>query len=292
MIIAVASGKGGTGKTTVAVNLVSVLSGKQIKTSYIDCDVEEPNGHIFLKPQINNISEASLPFPVIDTEKCTFCGKCAEICQYKAIVFLDKQPLVFQEMCHACGGCFFVCPVGAVSELQRRIGIVEKGFSGDIFFANGKLDIGQAISPPLIREVKKQIPADAVNIVDCPPGTSCPVIESVKGADFVILVTEPTPFGLSDLQLAAEVIIKLKIPFGVFINRSDIGTQDTVQYCERRLIPVMGSIPDDRRIAEKYSTGELLMEHLPEYVEVFDNLFKKISKTLNFKFKDSDNKVI
>jgi len=229
MIISVASGKGGTGKTTVAVNIaLSINSSVQ----FLDCDVEEPNAHIFIKPAIKDRIPSYIPVPEIDKTKCNFCGKCAEVCVYNAIAVLKKDVLLFKELCHGCGACSFLCPQGAIREVDREIGFVELGEKYNLQFVQGKLNIGEAMSPPLIRAVKKHINPGVVSFIDAPPGTSCPVIESIKGSDFCILVTEPTPFGLYDLTLAVEVLRKLEIPFGVVINRSDLGNEKTDEYCK------------------------------------------------------------
>jgi len=273
MKIAIASGKGGTGKTTVAVSLSWIAASRGESTTYADCDVEEPNGHIFLKPEIEKTEKATMLYPVVDENKCISCGKCAEICQFSAIVMIGESPLVFQEMCHDCGGCGIVCPVDAITLTKREIGVVETGRSGSVQFVHGKLNIGQALTPPLIRAVKHHIREDGITIVDCPPGTSCPVIEALQGADYVLLVTEPTPFGLFDLKLAVEVIEKLGIPYGVFINRADIGSRDTLKYCEKRSIPVLASLSDNRQIAEAYSNGFIIAEKLLEFRALFSDLY-------------------
>ncbi|HUT63361.1 MAG TPA: ATP-binding protein [Anaerolineae bacterium] len=278
MRIAIASGKGGTGKTTVATNLVWTAGSTGEEVAYIDCDVEEPNGHIFLKPTIETSEKATMLYPVVDENTCSSCGKCAEICQFKAIIMIGEYPLVFPEMCHDCGGCYEVCPAEAITMNEREIGIVEKGKQGTITFVHGMLNIGQVMSPPLIRIVKRHIPVDGVTIIDCPPGTSCPVIEAVRGSDYTLLVTEPTPFGLNDFMLTVKVIEKLGIPFGVCINRADIGTVDTFKYCEKRFIPVHASLPDDRRIAEVYSRGDIVAEKLPEYRKLFDELYVSLKR--------------
>ncbi len=280
MRIAVASGKGGTGKTTVAVGLAAVLAETGAKVAYADCDVEEPNGHIFLNPAIHETAPATLPYPVIDKEACISCGKCQQICQYKAIILIMGKPLVFPDMCHACGGCALVCPTGAITEEQREIGIVETGESKGIRFIHGRLNIGQILSPPLIRQVKSRISDDETTIIDCPPGTSCPVIMALRGADYILLVTEPTPFGLNDLKLAADAARELRIPFGVLINRSDIGTRDAERYCDKYAIPILGRIPDDRRVAEAYSKGALIDTLIQLHGDVLRNTVQGISKDL------------
>jgi MinD superfamily P-loop ATPase len=278
MRIAIASGKGGTGKTTVAVGLAAVLADTGAAVTYVDCDVEEPNGHLFLHPEIRETVKATLTYPVVDKERCISCGKCQEICRYKAIILIMEKPLVFPEMCHACGGCTLVCPVGAITEAEREIGVIETGASGGIRFIHGRLNVGQILSPPLIRQVKTRIPDDGTAILDCPPGTSCPVITALRGADYILLVTEPTPFGLNDLKLAADAARELQIPFGVLINRSDIGTRDTERYCEKNAVPILGRIPDDRRVAEAYSRGELLDTLLPLYGNIFRDAWRSIER--------------
>jgi MinD superfamily P-loop ATPase len=276
MKIAVASGKGGTGKTTIAVGLAALLSEAGKKVTYADCDVEEPNGHLFLHPEIRETIKATLPYPTIDKELCISCGKCQEICKYKAIILIMDKPLVFPEMCHACGGCTLVCPVGAITEAEREIGVIETGGSDGIRFFHGRLNVGQILSPPLIRQLRNCIPDDGTVILDCPPGTSCPVITAMRGVDYILLVTEPTPFGLNDLKLAFDMARELRIPFGVLINRADIGTRDTERYCKKNAVSILGKIPDDRRVAEAYSRGELIDTLLPIHGEVFQSVLKEI----------------
>lgn len=275
MKIAVASGKGGTGKTTIAVNLALSIN-KEVQL--IDCDVEEPNCHIFMKPILTNSESIGVPVPEVDLTRCTYCGECGKICQYSAIVVIGKKVLTFSELCHGCGGCSLVCPEGAISEVPRELGVVEKGWSNGIEFIQGKLRISEAMAPPLIRAVKKGIDRNKTAIIDAPPGTSCPVIEAVKGSDFCILVTEPTPFGLNDLILAVETVRILKIPFGVVINQADIGDQGVKEYCQKEGIPVLMEIPTDRGIAEAYSIGKTIVEVKPEWKDKFSSLFDNIVK--------------
>lgn len=264
MKIVIASGKGGTGKTTVAVNLARVLADNGQKVQYLDCDVEEPNGHIFLKPDIVESQPVGIPVPIVDEAKCNGCRKCAEACQYHAIAVL-KKPLVFPELCHGCGGCTLVCPTGAIREQDRTIGVVELGSADGIAFAQGRLNIGEPMAPPLIRAVKQRMISTGDALLDAPPGTSCPVVATVRGADCVLLVTEPTPFGLNDLQLAVEMIRQLGVRHGVVINRSDSGDKRVRDYCAAEKIPVLLEISDDRRVAEAYSRGELAARALPEW---------------------------
>ncbi len=275
MILSIASGKGGTGKTTVAVNLALSQENSQ-NIQFLDCDVEEPNAHFFLKPEITKSKEVSLPIPEILEDRCTYCGKCAEVCAYNAIAVLKDNVLVFPELCHGCGGCSLLCPEKAINEKGQRIGDIEFGATNDIQFIHGILDIGQAMSPPLIREVKKHMNSTKTVIIDSPPGTSCPVVESVKGSDFSLLVTEPTPFGLNDLRLAVETLKKLEIPCGVVINRSDIGDSQVEDYCLEQSIPVLMTIPMDRNFAVAYSKGKTIIETQPDYREKFQELFRKI----------------
>jgi len=281
MQIAVASGKGGTGKTTVATNLALTVTKSGQRAIYIDCDVEEPNGHIFLKPEIQSSFPAGIPIPQVDMEKCTGCGLCGQICQYSAIVVIKEKVLTFPELCNGCGGCLLVCPVGAIKEVPREIGMVEQGTADGMGFIQGLLAVGEVRSTPLIKEVRNSSSsADGIKIVDAPPGTSCPVIEAVKGVDFVLLVTEPTPFGLNDLQLAVGMIRELKIPFGVVINRADVGDEKVKEYCQTEGIEVLLEIPDDRRVAEAYSRGELAINAVPAYRSQFRGLVKSIEESL------------
>jgi MinD superfamily P-loop ATPase len=274
MIIAVASGKGGTGKTTIATNLALSLG----KVKLLDCDVEEPNSYLFIKPKIEKTYPVYIPVPKINPEKCTLCGRCQEVCAYNAIAVVKDKVLAFDDLCHGCGACSYLCPEAAIAEVNKKIGIIEIGKREKLEFIDGKLDIGQAMAPPIIREIKKQINPEDVTIIDAPPGTSCPVIESAEGSDFVILVTEPTPFGLNDLKLAVETFRKLKIPFGVVINRSNLGDKKTLDYCDKENIEILLEIPFDKKIAASYSAGELIIEAQPEYKDKFINLFEKIKK--------------
>ena len=282
MIISVASGKGGTGKTTVAVNLVLSIAENCKGVQFLDCDVEEPNAHIFLKPDIKSKEKAYIPVPRIDLSKCTYCGKCAKICVYNAIAIIhskaDKKgsALVFEQLCHGCGACIALCPEGAIQEINREIGVVEIGVCVEIEFIHGKLNIGEAMSPPLIRNVKRHIDKNKTIIVDAPPGTSCPVVASVKGSDYCILVTEPTPFGLNDLILAVEVLRKIGIPFGVVINRADLGNDETEKYCKKENINILMRIPFKKEIAMAYSKGEPIVSAFPEYKKDFESTFKQI----------------
>ena len=275
MIISIASGKGGTGKTTVATNLaVSLGSDVQL----LDCDVEEPNAHLFINPVIELNKKVYTPVPQIDEEKCNFCKKCAQICRFKAIAVIKETVLTFPELCHSCGGCMEVCPEKAITETGRELGVIEIGHKNSLGFAHGRLRIGEAMSPPLIREVRSYTRSDQLTIIDAPPGTSCPVIAAMKGADFVLMVTEPTPFGLHDLKLAVEAVKLLEIPRGLVINRSDIGDDGVQTYAKMENLPILMEIPFDRRIAEIYSRGRLIVEELPEWKEKFLGLYSQIKE--------------
>ena len=273
MILAIASGKGGTGKTTVAVNLARVF-GSDVRL--LDCDVEEPNDHLFLKGSAREEETVSIPIPQVDESLCDGCGECSRFCQYHAIVSFGATPLIFPEMCHGCGGCAMVCPKKAIRERGHRIGIIETTRAGTITLIQGRLDVGVAMAPPLIRSLKAGLRNGTLAILDAPPGTSCPVITTLRDTDFVVLVTEPTPFGLHDLRLAVEMVREVGIPFGVVVNRMGIGDDRVHDYCRQEGIPILVEIPDDRRIAEAYSRGNLIVEALPEYRGAFENLLAKI----------------
>ena len=280
MIISIASGKGGTGKTLVATSLALSLKDNG-KVQLIDCDVEEPNDHIFLKPTFTKKERVSIPIPKVDEEKCTHCGKCAEVCAYNAIASMKKKVLVFPGLCHGCGACSYLCPEDAISEIDKEVGVVEIGYSDSIQFAHGKLNVGEVMAPPVIRKVKELINPEGTVIIDVSPGTSCPVVESIRGSDFCLLVTEPTPFGLNDLILAVEVLRKLDIPSGVVLNRVGVGDKKVEEYCLRENIPILLTIPLDTRIASDYSRGIPLVEGIPQWREHFLELFDKVNEKVN-----------
>jgi MinD superfamily P-loop ATPase len=280
MIISVASGKGGTGKTTVATNLALSIVGTRhaVSLQFLDCDVEEPNAHIFLRPRMLESRPVALPVPQVDFEKCTYCGKCAEVCQFSAIAVIKKNVLTFPELCHGCGACSLLCPEDAITEVDREIGVLEIGRSDGIRFIHGILEISEAMSPPLIKAVKEAADNSGTTIVDVPPGTSCPVIEAVKDSNFCLLVTEPTPFGLNDLILAVEMLRILKIPFGVAVNRSDVGDDKVDDYCRREDIPILMKIPMDRDLAVAYSKGIPVVAAKPEWKGKFIKLLDDIMR--------------
>ena len=279
--IAIASGKGGTGKTTVATSLALALRHVE-HVQYVDCDVEEPNGHILLRPSFEEAIPVGIPVPSIDESRCTYCGQCAESCVFHAIAVSQstKAALVFDKLCHGCGVCSYVCPEQCIAEHTREIGVVQKGQANGIAFVQGVLNVGEALAPPLIRAVKKHIAQEGVVLVDASPGTSCPVVEAVRGNDFCILVTEPTPFGLNDLVLAVEMCRAIGIPVGAIVNRDGVGDKQVDAYCEAQEVPILMRIPFDRHVAEAYSVGEPLIEALPEYADRLVRLYEDISRVV------------
>ena len=283
MIVAVASGKGGTGKTTVAVSLalaVAAAGAPSPEVTLVDCDVEEPNAHLFLQPEVARRREVGILTPAVDEAKCTHCRRCAEVCAYHALAVLGDRVLVFAELCHGCGSCAWSCPEGAIREELRPTGVVEVGRAGALGFVHGVLNVGEPMAVPIIRQVKKEAAAVASGglvVVDCPPGTSCPVVEALRNADFALLVTEPTPFGLHDLKLAVEVARgELGLPVGVVVNRDGVGDDGVDAFCRAEGIPVLLRLPLDRRIAEACAAGVPLVEALPAYGEQFRDLHRRL----------------
>ncbi len=274
MIVSVASGKGGTGKTSVAVNMALSIENVQL----LDCDVEEPNAHLLLHLEMSREEPVCLPVPVVNEELCDYCGKCADFCQYNALFVSHEKVLIFSELCHSCGGCTIVCPKKAISEEQHRIGTVKFGSASSLELVYGELEVGEPMAVPVIRKVKRRIESGKTAILDSPPGTSCPVIETVKGSDFCILVAEPTPFGLHDLKITVQVLEGMEIPFGVVVNRADIGDKRVYEYCAEKNIPILLEIPYRRRIAELYSRGIPFSLEMPEWKQKFRMLFNEIGK--------------
>lgn len=273
MIVAVASGKGGTGKTTVSVNMARAMESPVL---LLDCDVEEPNCNLFLGGERTSGETVSIPIPEVDEGACKHHGDCQRICEYNAILSLPTSTMVFPDLCHGCGGCTLACPEKAIREVEKRVGVINRISAGRINLVEGRLDVGVALATPVIRELKKFIVKDHSVILDAPPGTSCPVVSTIQGCDFVVLVTEPTPFGLNDLALAVDMVRETGVPFGVVVNRMGIGDNRVHEFCRSQAIPIMLEIADDRRIAEAYSKGMLVVDALPEYSEVFRNLWDDI----------------
>jgi MinD superfamily P-loop ATPase len=274
MIVSVASGKGGTGKTSVAVNMALSVGIVQL----LDCDVEEPNAHLLLHPNMHRTEPVYILVPHINEELCYHCGECAKFCQFNALFDSSEKILFFPELCHSCGGCTLACPMQAITEEKRRIGTLKFGAAGDLKLVYGELDVGEPMAVPLIKAVKKQIEDNKNVILDAPVGTSCPVIETVRKSDFCVLVTEPTPFGLHDLKITVQVLRKLGVPFAVVVNRAGIGDKKVYTYCKEENIPILLEIPYQRKIAELYSKGVPFSLEMPEWKEKFQTLFSEIRR--------------
>ena len=280
MIISVASGKGGTGKTLVATSLALSLKDKE-KIQLLDCDVEEPNAHVFLKPVLVGSDTVYISVPNVDEDLCTHCGIYSRVCAYNAIAVLGEHVLTFPQLCHGCGACSYLCPEKAITEEAKATGTVEWGHANGLAFAHGKLTVGEAMAPPVIRKVKEQANHDGTVIIDVPPGTSCPVVEAIKGSDFCLLVTEPTPFGLNDLMLAVATTRELGIPCGLVLNRTGVGYGKVEQYCQTENIPVMLTIPLDTEIARLYSRGVTLVAGMTEWKHRFIELYDQIGEIVH-----------
>jgi MinD superfamily P-loop ATPase len=291
MKIAISSGKGGTGKTFISTNVAYVLAKNGEKVRYLDCDVEEPNGHLFLKPEITKEEEVILIAPSgVNEEKCIKCGKCEEACNYHAIAMVNDKVLFFNELCHICGGCKIVCPADAIVEKERKIGVIRHGKSGKIDFHYALLKTGEGgMSPRLVKKVKERA-GEGINILDSSPGTACPVVETVKDADLCVLVTDPTPFGINDLKLAVDMAREIGQEPVIVVNRAEYYNNELKDYCEKEQLEIIGEIPDDREIAETYSVGDIVVEKLPEYEKIFEEIAAKMIERARTKRPAKKNK--
>ena len=278
--IIVASGKGGTGKTTVAAALAMALKRGLAEVQFLDCDVEEPDAGIYLKPAIDSSSEVTIEVPVIDAEKCNGCGECQPICQYNAIAMESGSIITYAELCRGCGACKLVCPTHAITENERRIGVIESGTSDNLIFHRGVLDIGQHSTLPLIESLKSMARTDVPTILDSAPGTASPVIPSVKGCDYCILVTEPTPFGLYDLELMVRVIREFGIPAGIIINKDEAWSSNIEKYASENGLPILMRVPLSREIASLCSRGVVLTEADPSWDDRFWTLYEEVERTI------------
>ncbi len=283
MQIAIASGKGGTGKTTIATGLAYSLS-KNHNVCFKDCDVEAPNGHIFLKPSIEKNKEAVIQIPQVDADKCSACGKCVDVCQFHALAQIGRSIMVFPQLCHGCGSCTWNCPENAIVEKPNTVGILESGWTdGGIQFSHGVLTISEPMPTPVIRQLKHwQKPVEgAITLLDAPPGASCSVVETLRGSDFVILVTEPTPFGMHDLRQMAGIIQDMHIQAGVIINRAKEVYAPLQEFCLKEKLPILMQIPFSREIAAGIARGQLLTSIKPEYERLFSNMFDEIISSIS-----------
>ena len=276
MIVSVASGKGGTGKTSVAVNMALSVGNVQL----LDCDVEEPNAHLLLHSEIHGKKSVFVSIPKVDRELCNNCGECAKFCQFNALFVTSEKALVFPELCHSCGGCALVCPRKAITWEKHKIGTLNFGVADGLSLVYGELEVSKPLAVPVIKAVKKQMKSSGDVILDSPPGTSCPFVETVRGSDFCVLVTEPTPFGLHDLKIAVEVLHKIGVPFGVVVNRAGIGDKKVYDYCRKENIRIMLEIPYQRRIAELYSKGIPFSLEMPEWKQKFQVLYGEIRRAV------------
>ncbi|HQF37513.1 MAG TPA: ATP-binding protein [Opitutaceae bacterium] len=272
----IASGKGGTGKTTVATNLAATIAGRGWTVTYVDCDAEAPNGHLFLHPRIEDTEAVDRRVPLVDPNLCLHCGACAELCRFNAILCLPTHTVIYAELCHSCGGCALVCPANAIREEARPMGRVSRGAAGPVRFVSGTLDVGEANSPPVVRAAKCAAPATQWTILDAPPGTSCPMIETVRDCDYVVLVTEPTPFGLHDLRLAIAVARSLGRPCGVVVNRARPEAGEARTLCAEEGVPLLAEIPEDIAIARAYARGRLAVECVDGLRALFENLYRSL----------------
>lgn len=277
-VITVASGKGGTGKTTIALALTQALARRKDPVTLLDADAEAPNVHLFLKPDFDYQEIVTRPVPEVDEAVCNGCGLCREVCASKAIIILAEKPLIFPELCSGCGACALLCPEKAIREIDHEVGWIEGGRVNEIDFFQGRLKVGEAKVTPVIGALREHQGEDGFTVIDAPPGTTCPVIEASKKADYLVLVTEPTPFGLCDLELAVEMSRALKLVHGVIVNRSDMGGRDVFDYCRSQQIPILMEIPFDRRFAESYARGGMLLDVHPEWTSFMQSFADSVQE--------------
>lgn len=285
MIIAVAAGKGGTGKTLLTTSLALVINEAcPGQVQLLDCDVEEPNAHLLLQPAITTEQTVTVPVPQVNLDLCTRCGQCAKVCEESAIAVIRQAVLTFPELCSGCGACSYICPTGAITEVPRPVGVVGGGQTGEgIEFHNGRLNVGDAKATPVTKAVKRNIRADRISLLDAPPGTACPMQETVEASDYCILVTEPTPFGLSDLKVAVETCRSVNVPCGIVINRHGSGFGGVEAYCADEGLPVLAAIPQDRGIAEGYSRGEAVLGREARWQPLLREIVEQIVKYIDKK---------
>lgn len=278
MKIAVLSGKGGTGKTTISVN----LAVQNPECILIDTDVEEPNSHIFLKADIDEATPVMVEYPEVDADKCTLCGKCGDFCNFNAIIPAKNQVLVFKESCHSCGGCAVVCPEGAIKYNKRETGKIYSGKSkyNDLQMKYGELNVGELSGVAIIKNEKKMIENEEYVIIDSPPGTSCATSNTLDNVDFAVLVSEPTPFGVSDMKMVVEMLRDMEIPFVVVVNKAGLGDNEIYEYCKSESIDILEEIPYDKDIAKLYADGEIFSLHMEEYAKKFSRLFENIKNRI------------
>lgn len=277
MIISIASGKGGTGKTTVSTNMAWAASSNE-SVNFFDCDVEEPDSHFYIKPDWTGEEAVLVQVPHVDSSRCDGCGKCAEFCRFNALAAIKGDVLIFKELCHGCGGCSLACPLKCISYVDRKIGVIREGRRSGVFMRQGLLDIGEAIAVPVINKVKEDKEEGGLTLIDCPPGTGCPMVNAIKGSDYCVLVTEPSPFGRHDLDLAHRAAVELGIPHGVVISRSSGNDVIISDYCRQENLKILGTIPFSREVALTCSRGELLAEADETWSEQFLNLLEEVKK--------------
>ncbi len=280
MKIAVLSGKGGTGKTLVSVNLAAVAQ----KSTYIDCDVEEPNGHLFFKPIDVQKEEVSVKIPQVDNERCSGCRKCVDFCKFNALAYIKDKLIIFEEICHSCGGCIMLCPEKALTEKEKSIGKIQRGISNEVAVYTGILNTGEASGIPIIKEllVDNRSQADEQTFIDCPPGSACIVMESIKDADYCVLVAEPTLFGVHNLNMVYELVKLFNKPFGVVLNKCLEGENQAEKFCLEKNIKILARLPFDSELGMLNSNGEIVARKSKKYYAIFSDLLETVKKEVQY----------